>query len=110
MKPMKRYRQLRSVLITVSTLAFLGILGGSTHAGKPTPVLITVSGAIEGSGTDATAMAITFSGLNKQANGSYVANPDGSLSVYGTGRTGQTLSYYFCDNKSHAGSLDPCSN
>lgn len=108
---MKRYIRLRSALLTVSALALLGFLGVSSDAGNPKPVLITVSGAIQGSGTDATAMAITFSGLKEdQVKVSYVANPDRSLTVYGTGRTGWTLSYYFCNHESHAGSAEPCSD
>ena len=105
---MKRYSQLRSVLITVSTLAFLGILGGSSQAGKTTAVLITVSGAINGSGSDPAAMAITFSGLDTQVNGSYIANPDRPLRLLGTGRTGRALTYYFCANKDHSGSVTRC--
>lgn len=105
---MKTYLRMRSVLFTLSALAFLGILGGSSQAGKPPAALITVSGAIQGSGTDPAAMAITFSRLNKQANGAYIANPDGILSVNGTGRTGLTLSYYFCANQSHPDSVTLC--
>lgn len=105
---MKRYIHIRSILLAVSVFAFLGILGGSTQAGKTTTVLITVSGAIEGSGTDPAAMAIAFSGLNNQVNGSYIANRDGILSANGTGRTDRTLSYYFCDNPSHPDSVTLC--
>lgn len=104
---MKRCSQLRSVLIIVSTLAFLGILGGSSQAGKTTAVLITVSGAINGSGTDASAMAVTFSGID---GCSYIANPDRPLRLLGTGRTGRTLSYYFCANQDHSDSVTLCDN
>jgi hypothetical protein len=100
---------MRSVLITMSTLALLGVLAMSSPAGKPTPVLITVSGAINGSGTDAAAMAITFSWLDEQVNGPYIANPDRTLRLLGTGRTDRTLSYYFC-NASHTDSVTLCSN
>jgi hypothetical protein len=103
-------KSIQSILFGLSGLALLGILELSSHADKPTAVLIAVSGAIEGSGTDATTMAITFSGLDRQVNGAYVANPDGSLSAYGAGRTGQTLSYYFCNNPAHKGSIAPCSD
>lgn len=105
---MKRCIHIRSVLFSLSALAFLGIFGGSSQAGKNATVVITVSGAIEGSGVDPAAVAVTFSGLDKQVNGSYIANPDGILGVYGTGRTGQTLSYYFCDYPSHPDSPTLC--
>ena len=110
MERMKRYRQTGSVLIILSALAFLGMFGASSHAGKTTTVFITISGAIEGSGTDANAMALTFFGLNSEVAGSYVANPDRGLSVSGPGRTGLTLSYYFCNHESHLGSIAPCSD
>ena len=105
---MKRRIHIRSVLFSLSALAFLGIFGVSSQAGKNATVVITVSGAIEGSGVEPAAVAVTFSGLDKQVNGSYIANPDGILSVNGTGRTGQTLSYYFCDNSSHPDSVTLC--
>jgi hypothetical protein len=108
--PMKRYIHIRSILIILSALAFLGIPGGSSHAGKPTPVLITVSGAIQGSGTDPAAMAITFSGLDAAVNGSYIANPDRTLRLLGTGRTGRTLTYYYCANMEHSDSVTLCNN
>ena len=98
----------RSVLFSLSALVISGILGISSHAGKPAPVMITVSGAIQGSGSDPAVMAITFSGLNDQVNGSYIANPDGSLRLNGTGRTGRTLSYYFCNNPSHPDAVTLC--
>ncbi len=112
---MKNHIRVGSILIALSALAFLAIPGVSSHAGKPTPVLITVSGAVQGSGTDPAAMAIAFSGLDPASglgpvNGSYIANPDRILRLLGTGRTGRTLSYYFCANQNHSGSVNLCNN
>jgi hypothetical protein len=84
MSPMRPHiRILRSVLPVLSAIAILGILGVSSHVGRPKPPLITVLGPVQGSGTDAAAMAVTFSGLNAKADGSYIANPDGILAAYG---------------------------
>jgi len=114
--------------IVLSVLLVVAILAVSAHAGKPPsppglskPVQITVSGDINGNGSDAADMAITFSGLDvefllersvhvNRPDAAYVANPDGILSVYGTGNGSRTLSYYYCDNTAHKHSVDACAN
>ena len=103
---------MHSVLIALSTLAVLGMLEGSSQAGKTTTVRITLSGAIQGSGTDPAAMVVTFTGLaednDSSYTGTYIANPDRVLRLMGTGRAGRTLTYYFCHNPEHNDGKIPC--
>ena len=106
--------------IALSVLLVAVILAVSAHAGKPPsppglskPVQITVSGDINGRGTDAADMAIAFDGqsfVDAGVDGSYVANPDGSLMVYGTGHGSRTLSYYYCDYEPHEGFPHACTD
>ncbi|MFC1793457.1 hypothetical protein ACFL3Q_07710 [Planctomycetota bacterium] len=102
--------------IILPVLLITGILAISGHAAKPPsppglskPVLITVSGGIEGSGTDAAKMAVTLNDVSfGEWAGSYIANPDGKLRVSGTRKSSRTLRYYYCDAESHATETDIC--
>ncbi|MFH1717328.1 MAG: hypothetical protein ABIF19_08265, partial [Planctomycetota bacterium] len=113
---MKKAKVVSAIVLSVVLVA--AILAVSAHAGKPPSppglsktVVISVSGAIEGSGTDAANMAISFDGqsfVDEGVAGSYVANPDGRLRVSGVRRGSQTLRYYYCDHESHEPGDDTC--
>ena len=105
--------------IILPVLLITGILAVSGHAKKPPsppglskPVLITVSGGIEGSGPDAAKMAITLvdDSFGEELAGSYIANPDfpPALKVSGPGRHSRTLRYYYCDADLHPPGTDIC--
>lgn len=99
---MKKTKIISATTFTVFVLA--GLMALTAYAkGKPSSppglskqVLITVSGDIDGSGSDLANMTITFSDTFGSEYGSKLPNPDGSLSVYGTKRGSRTLSYYYC--------------
>lgn len=99
---MKKEKVVSAIVLPV--LVVVGILAVSVYAkGKPSSppglskqVLITVSGDIKGSGFDAADMDISFSSIFDTKSGEKVANPDGSLRVYGTKKGSRTLSYYYC--------------
>jgi hypothetical protein len=86
----------------------LGVLAGSSHADKPAtppgqskpepaPILISITGGIEGQG-DAAQMKVTFSDESfGELAGQYVANPDGPLEILGVRKGSRTLRYYYCD-------------
>ncbi len=109
---MKKVKVIVPIILPV--LLIMGILVVSVYADKPEsppglskpkpkqePILISVTGAIDGTGAPAN-IAVTFDGesfVDKVQAGSYVANPDypPALKVTGPGRH-RSLSYYYCDS------------
>ena len=115
---MKEVRVISAIVL--ATLLITGTLAVSGHAkkppsppgqSKPEPVLISVTGAIEGQGGPAEiGIAFVDSSFGEYA-GSYVANPDypPALKVTGPGKH-KRMRYYYCDHESHDFPEGVCSN
>lgn len=104
--------------IILPVLLITGILAVSGHAdkpdsppglSKPEPVLISVTGAIQGGGNPYEISVAFVDGSFGNKAGLFVANPDypPALKITGTGKH-RSLKYYYCDNSDHDGSGDIC--
>ncbi len=112
---MKTNIRMRSVLFTLSALAFLGILGVSSQAGKPswppgpkpTPTVV-LDGGIVGEGPAATIRVTFVDASFGEPLGPFIPNPDYSpaLMVSGTGQQPKSLRFYYCDSPAHNGTQD----
>ncbi len=97
-----------------AALAIIGAFAVSSHADKPAsppgqskpehePVLVSVTGAIEGQGNPYE-ISISFADPSfGELARSYVANPDypPALKTGGPGRVNKRLMYYYCDHPDH---------
>ena len=115
---MKEVKVISAIILTV--LVITGTLAVSGHAekppsppgqSKPEPVLISVTGAIQGQGDPAEISVAFVDGSFGEYAGSYVANPDypPALKVTGPGKH-KRMRYYYCDHESHDSSAGVCSN
>jgi len=110
--------------IILPVLFITGILAVSGHADKPDsppglskpkpkqePILISVTGAIEGEGNPYEISVVLVDPSFDGEAGSFIANPDypPALKVTGPGRH-RRLRYYYCDNPDHEGSGGICEN
>jgi hypothetical protein len=105
---MKKVKVILPAILPV--LLITGILAVSGHADKPEsppglskpkpePILISVTGAIDGEGAPENISVEFMGGSFGEYAGSYVANPDypPALKISGPGRH-RSLSYYYCDS------------
>lgn len=108
---MKSYKHMRSALVGLSALAFLGLIQFASQAGKPSlppgAPTIVLSGAIEGIGRS-TAIRVAFDKSIVRPPISVIANPDYSAAVFITGvnKDPRTLRFYYCDSPDHDGTAD----
>lgn len=113
---MKKVKVILPIILPI--LLIMGILAVSGHAEKPgsppgqskpkpkqEPILISVTGAIEGIGDPyEISVALVDTSFGDEA-GSFIANPDypPALKISGPGRH-KRLSYYYCDHPDHVAS------
>ncbi len=125
---MKKVKVILPIILPI--LLIMGILAVSVYADPPEsppgqskpkpkqePILISVTGDIEGTGNPAN-IAIKFSetfqgidvyGNDRDESGSFIANPDNppALKITGPGRH-RRLKYYYCDADTHPSETDIC--